>query len=488
MPTNETSLKSNKREFPFHPRIINPVKIKNAVIFSADEQIRQTKTLLEKEMPWIAVEILSDPISVNNYESKGATIFILDDVAMNLILSEPIKQRNPDSVFALLSANEFIHCSPPSVAQEKYPYTQKADLVFAYNKTDCAPEKIIQSIVRSAEDLLNITKYAKVRRFIFLIMDDEPRWISQFLPILYGIIGQRAAVMIARTYEESVKFIFGVEQESDIDDSHYRSSGHGDDVVCLITDIFFPMGDDLKSNAGKNLIRLVQKFYLRIRIIVASKTKEAEAYRETAFILPKGDPDSLNTLRSYIQDHTGIGDFLIRNREGDVLYRIKNIQEMIEVLNEAEKNTPEALNLRKILEIYGENDYFSTWLYMHSFRELGDVLRPIRAEGHTLVNLLKEHMQDELSRMEFTPLIIDGKKAFNLGDLFELLKISDPSKIQALSNNDIFSSWLDRKGYSQLADEFRPIHGTGKSLADTLTAIIEKWSTIVKKKPTLPLP
>jgi len=476
MSTKTVQSKAEKTEFPFHPRIINPVKIKNAVIFSADEHIRQTKSLLEKEMPWIAVEILSDPISVNKYESEGATIFILDDVAMNLIHSEPIKQRNKDSVFALLSANEFIHCSPPSAAQEKYPYTQKADLVFAYNKTDCAPERIIQSIVRSAEDLLNITKYAKVRRFIFLIMDDEPRWISQFLPILYGIIGQRAAVMITRTYEESLKFIFGIEQESDINESLFRSCGHGDDVVCLITDIFFPMGDNLKSDAGKNLIRLVQKYYSRIRIIIASKTKEAEAYKKTAFILPKGDPDSLDTLRSYIQDHTGIGDFLIRNKNGDVLYRIKNIQEMIAVLNQAEKNTPEAQKLRKILEIYGENDYFSTWLYMHSFRELGDVLRPMRAEGQKLVNLLKEHMKNEILRMEVTPLIIDEKKAYKLGDLLELLKISDPSKIQPLSDNDIFSSWLDRKGYSELADELRPVHGTGKSLADTLTAIIEKWT------------
>jgi len=478
MPGEKTSIKSPKEEFPFHPRIINPVKIKNAVIFSADEHIRQTQSILEKEMPWISVEILSDPISVDNYKSEGATIFILDDVAMNLVHPEPVKQRNKDSVFALLSANEFIHCSPPSAAQDKFPYTRKADLVFAYNKTDCAPERIIQSIVRSAEDLINITSYATVRRFIFLLMDDEPRWTSQFLPILYGIIGQRAAVMIARTYEESLKFVFGVEEESEIDANQYRSHGHGDDVVCLITDIFFPMGDNLKSDSGKNLIRLVQKYYPRIRIIIASKTKEAEAYKKTAFILPKGDPDSLNTLQSYIQDHTGIGDFLIRNKNGDMLFRIKNIQQMIEVLNQAEKNTPEAQRLRKILEIYGENDYFSTWLYMHSFRELGDVLRPMRAEGRKMVTVLKEHMNNEILKMETTPLIIDNKKAYNLKDLLELLKISDPSKIQSLSDNDIFSSWLDRKGYSELAEELRPVHGTGKRLADTLTSIVKKWTII----------
>jgi hypothetical protein len=118
---------------------------------------------------------------------------------------------------------------------------------------------------------------------------------------------------------------------------------------------------------------------------------------------------------------------------------------------------------------------------MHSFRELGDVLRPMRAEGRKMVSVLKEHMKNEILRMESTPLVIEEKKAFNLEDLLELLRIEDPSKLQSLSDNDIFSSWLDRKGYSELAEELRPVHGTGKSLVDKLTAIIEKWTTIYKQ-------
>ena len=54
--------------------------------------------------------------------------------------------------------------------------------------------------------------------------------------------------MIVRTYEDALNFLFGVEKESDIDDHQYISSGHGDDVVCLITDIFFPKGNDLNSD------------------------------------------------------------------------------------------------------------------------------------------------------------------------------------------------------------------------------------------------
>ncbi|MCK4930799.1 MAG: hypothetical protein KAT01_01435, partial [Candidatus Aminicenantes bacterium] len=249
MTKKEESSSAQKKEYVFTPRIINPVKIQNVLIFSADEQIRQTKDVLGENMPWITVDVLSDPLSLENIRSDGALVLILDDVALNLANTEQIRQKNKDVIVALLSANELIHCSPPSVTQQKYPYTKKADFVFAYNKTDCAPHKIIQSVVIAAEDQLNVNFYSNVRRFIFLIVDDEPRWFSQFLPVLYSIIGQRADVIFTRTYEESLQFLFGVEQESEINAKDYISHGHGDDVICLITDIFFPKGKNLKSDA-----------------------------------------------------------------------------------------------------------------------------------------------------------------------------------------------------------------------------------------------
>jgi hypothetical protein len=475
MQEREKKSKSRLKEFPFLHRTINPVKIKYAIIFSADEQVRNIKKVLEENVPWIVTEVFYDPISVSNYRPNHASVFIFDDTALNIVDTQKISQSTKDAVVILLSSNEFIHSSPPLVAQEKFPYTAKADLVFAYNNTDCAPNNIIASVVRAAEDLLNITRYSKARRYIFLIVDDEPRWFSQFLPTLYNIIGQRADVMLARTFEESLKFIFGVEKESEIDDEDFQSQGYGDDVVCLITDIFFPKGNDVNSTAGKDLLRLTQKYYPRIPIIVASKTKEANAFKDIAFALPKGDPGSLDTLRKYIQDYTGIGEFIIRNKQGKELFRIKNITEMMDILGRAEKNSKEAGELREILESYGDRDKFSTWLYMHSFRELADELRPKRLHDHHLITVLKRYLKKEILRMKCTPLIIDGVKIFNLHELVSRIRSVDPSKIQEYADNDIFSSWLDRKGYTELADELRPIHSSGAKMVRTLVDIIEKW-------------
>lgn len=467
--------KSKTPSVKFLPRIINPVKIAETVIFSAEESVRKAGAILADNMPWMECSELNDPLKVSNYRSDQATVFLLDDTSMAFVDSEKIHKNNRDAVIALLSSNELIHRSPPSVAERKYPFTSRADLIFAVNNQEFLPDSIVTSVVRCAEDLLNIEKYSHARRYIFLIVDDEPRWFSQFLPVLYNIIGQRADVKVTRTHEETMRFLFGVEYEDQIDRESYLSQGHGDDVVCLITDVFFPQGQDLHSQAGVDLIRLMKTYYPRIPAIIASKAREAEDLNELAFILPKGDPGSIETLRTYIHDYTGIGDFLVADEEGKVIYRAKHIRELYKVVKKAEKDTAEASNLRNLLEDYGSRDSFSTWLYMHGFRELADRLRPIQSTGKEMIAVLEHHLKKEIRRIEKIPFVIDQAEIFGLPDLLEEFRRANPAKIQKLSDTDAFSNWLDLKCYPDLAKELRPIHGSGKKLRETLVELVEKW-------------
>ncbi len=462
-------------ERPFRPRVINPLKIRRVAVFSGDSEIREALPILTEFMPWVETEILGDPRAVIRRASRDATAFLFDDTGLKLCDTDRLRRGIPQAVVVLLTSNPVIQCAPPEVAREKYGYPAKADLVFAVNKTDLPAPLVLQSVVRAAEDLINIRSVSPMQRFIFLIVDDEPRWFSQFLPVLYNIIGQRADVMLTRTYEETLRFLFGVDEEAEIDPAAYRQRGHGEDVVSLIADLYFPRGSDVKSQAGADLIRLVNRYYPRIPVVVASKAPEAQAFKDRAYILPKGDPGTLKALRDYILDFTGLGDFLILDPEGRELYRIKDIHGMYRMLLDAEKDTPQASRLRQALELYGENDKFSTWLYMHSYRELGDRLRPRKSRGRHLVRLLKNQLVEEIAGLEETALTIDGRKIFRLQDLLNVLGSLAPEKIQPYSDLDIFSSWLDRKGFPELAEELRPIHGSGPALSETLARVVEKW-------------
>lgn len=471
MPTEEQN-----REYPFVPRIINPIRIDHAVVFAGETLIRGAAQLLVEDMPWIKIDVCHDPGTASRFVADGAAVFIFDDTALPLVDTETIRRNNRDAVIVLLSANPFIQCSPPQPAGERYPYTTTADLVFAYDTNECVPRTVITPAVRAAEDLINIRASSPdVRRFIFLVVDDEPRWLSQFLPVLHSIIAQRAVVMVTRTYEDTLQFLFAAEDESEIESEVMRSKGQARDVVFLITDIFFPRGDEPESDAGRDLIRLVNHYYPRIPIVIASKAKEAEAFRDRAYLLPKGDPGSLQELTNHIRDFSGMGDFLIRNKKGEVLHRIKNIQGLYQLVIEAEKDTPVGHELRAIIESYAEKDRFSTWLYMHSYRELGDKLRPRHTRGKELISLLKEDFGRQIDWLKLTPLVIDDIRIHSIADMLHVLRTAGEEAIQPFSDNDILSSWLDRQGYSELAEELRPIHGSGKKLSETLVSVIEKW-------------
>lgn len=115
------AIKKPSREFPFIPRIINPVKIEKVVIFSAEARIRESSQILHENMPWLKTEILYSPQSVSRCKSGQATVFLFDDTALPLVDSEKIRMNNPDSVVVLLSANSFIHSSPRNRPNKNIP-------------------------------------------------------------------------------------------------------------------------------------------------------------------------------------------------------------------------------------------------------------------------------------------------------------------------------------------------------------------------------
>ncbi len=470
------------KEIPFIPRIINPVRIKRAVLFTADAQVREGREILEKRIPWLKTEVLFDPEAVMSVSFPEASVFLFDDTALSILDTGRIRARNPDAVIVLLSFQTYIHCSPPQATFKRYPYAAAADLIFAVGREEFAPSKILVAVVRAAEDLLNIEKYSKARRYIFHLVDDEPRWFSKFLPVLYDIIGQRADVRLTRTYEESLKFLFGVEEESRIRINPDVPQGHGHDVVCLITDIYFPKKGELQSDAGRALIRLVNRHYPHIPVIIASKSEVAKTLDHIGFVLPKGDPGSLEKLRDYILNITGLGDFVICDQEGNEIRRAKDIHGICRILQEAENDSPDGLRLRDLLEDYGHRDKFSTWLYMHSYPELGDRLRPKKSSGQRMLTLLRRHFLIEIARLERIPLLIQQKRIFSLGELYLALQTLDRDVLQPLSDDDVISSWLDRKGYPELAEELRPVHDSGLDLRQAVVQIVEKWLRLYRER------
>jgi hypothetical protein len=470
---------SPRGDLRFVPRVVRPIQIEDAILLAGAEGVRAARETLETGMPWVRARLSSNPLEVSRMRIERPTALVVDDTALNLVDVAALRTGGAPLVVVLLSAHPLVQSAPPEVARQACPFTEKADLVFAVDDREGRPGRIIVAAVRAAEDYLNIAGRSRARRFIFLVVDDEPRWFSQFLPVLYEIIGQRAAVKLARTYEEASAFLFGDDGRAE-HANRSAARGRGDDVVCLITDIFFPKGGVISSDAGRDLIMRVKRRYARIPVIIASKAEEARALGDSGLLLPKGDPGFLSLLRQYIRDRTGMADFVVYDEAGREWHRVKDVRGMQRMLSVAGRQGPSAERLRAVLTAYGEQDLFSTWFYMHGYRRLADRLRPERLTGRRLIAVLKRGLDREVALMRHTPFVLDGTGVMDLPALLAVVRTAPADRLQTAADHDAISSWLDQQGYCELAEELRPLHARGMETRHLVVAALEKWIAIYR--------
>lgn len=437
-------------------RIINPHKIDQALVCATHDEIRRAGQRLNTFLPSCTVTTLSDPSQLNRPHADKTFVLFIDEGAMPFFDRREFNRHNPAGTVIMLSYDLKVGSAPTKAELERVcPLASRADQVFYVDDAYCHPSLVMPAALRHAEDAHNIAYHKRARRFIFLVVDDELRWFSQFLPVLYRVIGQRAAVMTARTYEDAQAIM-----------AEYRS-----DVVCLITDMVFPMGDTVSADAGRELVISTKRDCPRIPIIIASKAEQGEELRDHALILPKGEPGATDTLDRYVHDCCGFGDFLFVH-EGKPWARASTLADLRDII---------AVAPLDMLEEYAANDYFSTWLYMHSFRNLGDTLRRRGDRGEELRGLLLSNIEHELAIVEEQDLVLSSATGEVLGqastveELARLIGEVDSAVLRTYAVEDLISTWLTRKGHSELADAIRPIHGEGEELRAALLDTIGQW-------------
>lgn len=410
--------------------------------------------------PLMWFEHIESPLAFVGIRDEAPTVIFVDDRSIADISRDTIRNNFPNSIIVLISAREDVCSRPPQFSSAFFPDVEKADLIAATAGADKIPfESVVCSFIRLAEDRMNIERQdsdppAIARRFIVMVVDDEPRWFAEFLPELYSIIGRRADIITKRTYEDAIAFL----------------DAHGDDVVCLISDMLFPKGGVITEEAGRSLVQHAHGCFSRIAQVVASKADSAESLRHIAYILPKGDARSLAELRMFIHDFAGFGDFIIPV-SGRVL-RIKSIAGLQDAIRRAEL---------QVLEEYADRDYFSTWLYMHGFYIAGNKVRVDRSRGSALRDFLLGALGEEMVRLEDDPFVITDEagaeryKGFSLREINEQIRGLPAAMLEKWEENDSLSFWLMRHGYAELADELRPLHGLGEDVKRSIAAIFERW-------------
>jgi len=256
--------------------------------------------------------------------------------------------------------------------------------------------RILISIVKYIEDKRNVLHDTRTIGVpVILVVEDNIRYYSSFLPALYTeLITQsrrvireglnvahklvrmraRPKILLASNYEDAVREVL-----------KYR-----DYLLGVVSDIEFPLGGELSTEAGFELARMVRKTVPDVPIVLQSSRTEfrAPAHAEGFSFLRKRSPTLLRDLRRFLTEQAGFGDFVFRLPDNTEVARAADLNELEERLAEVPLES---------IAYHSERNHFSRWLRARTEFALAQKLRPRKVSDFPTVEDLRHDLIESIA-------------------------------------------------------------------------------------------
>jgi len=326
---------------------------------------------------------LSQTPRITHVDSKASALKMLEgrhfDLVITVIrigttdagdLSAQIKKLYPRMPIGLLVFDEtdlryFPNSQSPSTVDRTFLWTGDASILIA--------------AIKLIEDKLNVfhdTREVGVR--VILVVEDTLKFYSSFLAKLYrelmmhsqSLIAEglnenhrllrmraRPKILLAHTYEEAMDII----------------ETHKDYLMGLITDLRFPVGGQTEKCAGLRLVNNIRAYDDTFPVLVQS-SEITHAIREKLTditLLEKNSPRFHRTVRKFLEDELGFGEFHFRLPSGETVGRARDTYEMTDFIQSLPAES---------LRHHGSRDHFSSWLNARSMFALASTVRDMKIE------------------------------------------------------------------------------------------------------------
>ena len=255
--------------------------------------------------------------------------------------------------------------------------------------------RILLTIVKQIEDMKNVEfDTARVGVQVIMLVEDNIRFYSSYLPIIYGelinhtqrlihegvnltqrLLRMRARpkILLANTYEQAMEIY-----------EKYR-----DNMLGVISDINFPKEGEQNDRAGIQLAQRIREDQPDLPILLQSTSPERadDAYAMNASFIYKHSPTLLHELQRFMINNFSLDDFICRMPDGREVGRARNLKELEQVI----ATMPE-----ESLLYHAERNHFSTWLKARTEFVLAAKLRPQKVSDYPTVQALREGLGQSL--------------------------------------------------------------------------------------------
>ncbi len=274
--------------------------------------------------------------------SHEEAVLLLGEHSFDLIICMPSTESN--DVFQIARDIKVLFPKVPIVVLTPFSHgvsrrMQHEDLsAFEYVFCWLGNTELLLSIIKLMEDKMNLENDLKAGVQMILLVEDNVRFYSSFLPMLYKFVLQqslnfatealnntletlrmrgRPKIVLARNYEEAWQLY----------------ERYSDNTLGLITDCSFPLekGGKAVDDAGERLLKAVRAHDPFLPLILDSSETEnmQRAVECDAMFINKNSKSLDHDLSKIILHKFGFGDFIFRQSDPhEPMVRIHNLKEL----------------------------------------------------------------------------------------------------------------------------------------------------------------
>ncbi|UCF64133.1 MAG: phosphoenolpyruvate synthase [bacterium] len=305
-----------------------------------------------------------------------------------IAFGEKVKELDPAKPVVLLSYDPL-----DPLMLKKIRQAHSIDKIFYWS----GESKLLLAIIKYVEDLKNAPEDTSRGVQIILLVEDSPKYVSQYLPNIYAEImiqtrnliadgvnplhrllrmRARPKILTAESFEEASEIINAYEHN----------------LLGIICDLKFPHKGKLEDKAGFQLAEIAKTKIPDLPILIQSAEEkwQKETHRHYATFINKNSPNLLLEMRAFILHHFGFGDFIFRSSDGQEIARAKNLNEFAHRILEIPASS---------LEFHARRNHISIWLRARTEFALADEIRPIKVSDFPNIEDLRHYIHNSIHNL-----------------------------------------------------------------------------------------
>lgn len=273
--------------------------------------------------------------------------------------------------------------------KENTENTRFIDMVFVWN----GDSKIFFAMVKLLEDRVNVDNDTQVGLVkVILLVEDSEIYYSRYLPLLYNSVLEqtkriiedvatdelfkvlrlraRPKILLATNYEEATDLI----------------NKHGENLLCLITDVKFSREGVMDENAGFRLVRQVKTQFSGLpTIIQSSEVENAKLAFDLKSIFANKNSDTLiQDIKGFISHHLGFGNFEYRDPAGRKIAEARSLKEFEKQI----ETIPD-----ESLIYHGKRNHFSLWLMARGEIKVAKLIHPLKVSDFKTTQEFRNYLK-----------------------------------------------------------------------------------------------